>query len=304
MIKWKSWYQPPSVQMQEPGKRSQVYGGRRKAKTVVTNKIVCMREVLNQRCQLSPARSSSTTRHPAFTLIELLVVIAIIAILAAMLLPSLAKAKERAKRTQCMNNQRQFSLAIQMYASDNKDNLPAHPNNTPVGFWAWDLPWDVGNTMNQSGTQYKTYYCPGTAPKFSERDWFNLWNFVPNSYHVVGFAMTLPNTATVATSNQNTKIYPLPIQIGPVSVLPVITERVLIADADLTLPGQNMESKRYTYNYIAVPGGYAKPHTSPHLNGSIPAGANLGMLDGHVQWTKFEKLKVRTVSTGDPTFWW
>jgi prepilin-type N-terminal cleavage/methylation domain-containing protein len=254
--------------------------------------------------QLLAVSGSTPGKRPAFTLIELLVVIAIIAILAAMLLPILAKAKERAKRTQCLNNQKQFCLAIQMYASDNRDNLPAHPNNTAVGFWAWDLPWDVGNTMNQSGTQYKTYYCPGTSPRFSETDWYNLWNFVPNTYHVVGFAMTLPNTATVATSNQNTKIYPLPIQIGPISVLPVITERVLIADATLSLPGQNNEAKRYTYNYTSVPGGYAKPHISPHLNASIPAGANLGMLDGHIEWRKFNNLKVRTVSGADPTFWW
>src|ERR1041384_6559836 len=139
-------------------------------------KKLCMQEVTRKRSRQGRSGLTQLNRREkrpgkrAFTLIELLVVIAIIAILAAMLLPSLAKAKERAKRTQCMNNQKQFSLAIQMYASDNKDNLPAHPNNTPVGFWAWDLPWDIGNTMNQSGTQYKTYYCPGTAPKFSETD--------------------------------------------------------------------------------------------------------------------------------------
>jgi prepilin-type N-terminal cleavage/methylation domain-containing protein len=59
-----------------------------------------------------------------FTLIELLVVIAIIAILAALLLPALASAKERSKRTACINNLRQFMLVCHLYANDNRMQLP------------------------------------------------------------------------------------------------------------------------------------------------------------------------------------
>src|SRR5437867_7406545 len=69
----------------------------------------------------------------AFTLIELLVVIAIIAILAAMLLPVLARAKEAGRRTACLNNERQLGLSLIMYIDENESRLPprTHPNRWP-----------------------------------------------------------------------------------------------------------------------------------------------------------------------------
>lgn len=67
----------------------------------------------------------------AFTLIELLVVIAVIAILAALLLPALASAREQGRRTVCLSNDRQIGLAVQLYAQDNSGRIPYGPKSPP-----------------------------------------------------------------------------------------------------------------------------------------------------------------------------
>src|SRR5262245_41167194 len=83
--------------------------------------------------QISPNRLPKPP-HDGFTLIELLVVIAIIAILAALLLPTLSRAKASAKRTACLNNLKQINLAVQQYAADNHDLLPSVTGTVVDGF--------------------------------------------------------------------------------------------------------------------------------------------------------------------------
>ncbi|HMP81221.1 MAG TPA: prepilin-type N-terminal cleavage/methylation domain-containing protein [Verrucomicrobiota bacterium] len=239
----------------------------------------------------------------AFTLIELLVVIAIIAILAAMLLPALANAKERAFRANCVSNLKQNGVGVFMYADDNArlpllkfrdanswypyEMLRVSGNNITMGPYNLGLLWST-----RLVTEPKVFYCPSNKRSGKENFTFEYYNKPPTA--------SWPFGAT-ASGDDNVRsgysYFPQVKALEAVNVpgvgqqmLPVVLPRDTTAAVNnwiVTMPirASNLDPAKSMIVDLT-----ASLDNLPHRSLTGPSGLNACFGDGHVAWQSAKRV--------------
>jgi prepilin-type N-terminal cleavage/methylation domain-containing protein len=239
-------------------------------------------------------RSSTLHKVPGFTLIELLVVIAVIAILAALLLPVLTGARERARRSSCANNIRQFLLTTHMYANDNVQRLfsGVSESTTPDGILDQSIPVISGSVrtqMVQYAGNFKILGCPNLGAPFnvvegyyeSGAGWILGYNYL-GGHANTPWLLAIPN-AEAWKSPQ--KITDTGLLLGPTAPL--------VTDMNDWSPG---------YGGTTVPhgrGGVVQTGTdnrNEFFGGVSPlnlgaTGGNVGKMDCSVSWLSIKLMR-------------
>jgi prepilin-type N-terminal cleavage/methylation domain-containing protein/prepilin-type processing-associated H-X9-DG protein len=217
-------------------------------------------------------------KSSAFTLIELLVVIAIIAILASILFPVFARARENARRASCMSNEKQMGLAMMMYAQDYDEMLPvSFYAMTPPYVYPDGVVWNTGylywpQLLYPYTKSVNVYYCPSAPSQTNPRR----LNYGANELVII-------NGAT-------------PIKQGAI-VAPATTYMFMDAsDIRISNSVAKIPAKPYYLPGMGDAGGNcstitADPDHADCQSGRHFGGVNVAFADGHVKWLKSSVLR-------------
>lgn len=215
-------------------------------------------------------------QRQGFTLIELLVVIAIILILAAILFPVFARARENARRASCMSNVKQIALGAMMYTQDYDERLPFAydpANTTATAFWFQQImPYVKSNQV---------FFCPSDGNITATDATVKINPSNPVTYYNVSYGW---NNIYLTMAAAPSPTYAYGYGGDPLPKIPNPSQVVMLADRNHTTGG----------NYWDI--SQASPYQpySIHLGG-----ANFAFVDGHVKW-----YTIPGVILNDSTYWY
>lgn len=283
-----------------------------------------------------------TKKTRGFTLIELLVVVAVIALLMAVIIPALGKAKIYAQKVICKNDVRQQCLGIILYSNDNDSATPNFRGG--AGGWMWDVSFHATNQLSEYAgfDENETFFCPANKDKKASdaRFWQYQWLYsgtspagtMPFPQEVAIMDESVLNDAQLKSNyrvlpivylldrlnNSGDSIMPQTLETGEpanwirkLSNVKASGSKTMVMDA--VISANSWQFTEITAGGIdELSGGMLRDSTNhlkrqtigtPPNAGPAPEGSNVGYADGHVDWRDFEDMRHRR-TTGGMRFWW